>query len=307
MTDSQTVEAYTQTLSNNGFVCPQSATICHQVSANLLPALGMLDRHSAIFYNVKPIRLREQVKRNAERFPSDFMLQLTEDEVDSMVSQSAIPSRQHLGGSLPFAFTEQGVAALAAVLRSERAVEVSIHIARAFVAMRRVMLSMAPIIERLKSLEFKQLQSDEKFSQIFKALEQQSENLSTQGIFFDGQIFDAYSFASKIISSAKKEILLIDNYIDDSVLTLLSKRQASVRATIYTRKISKTFQLDLEKHNAQYPPITVKTLARFHDRFIIIDEKALYHLGASLKDLGKQCFAFSRMDGLLSSILGKLK
>ncbi len=267
----------------------------------------MLDRDLAEFYEVKPIRLREQVKRNADRFPSDFMFQLTDAEVDAMVSQSAIPSRQHLGGALPYAFTEQGVAALSGVLRSDRAVEVGIQIARAFVAMRRLLITHSRVFQRLEAVEHKQLETDKKLEIVLEALETGSEKSLRQGIFYDGQIFDAYAFVADLIRSAKKSLVLIDNYLDDSVLTLLCKRQPEVTATLYTRKLTKVFQLDLDKHNAQYPPVTVKTMTGFHDRFLLIDDQELYHLGASLKDLGKQCFAFSQMDDFVEELKVKIK
>ncbi|MEI7590958.1 MAG: ORF6N domain-containing protein, partial [Deltaproteobacteria bacterium] len=176
----------------------------------------MRDKDLAQFYGVKPIRLREQVKRNIKRFPSDFMFQLTEEEVDLMVSQNAIPSKQHLGGSLPLVFTEQGVAAISAVLTSERAIEVNIQIVRAFVAMRKFITTNANIFQRLNVVERKQLEhkleTDEKFNRIFNALEEK-EIAPKQGIFFDGQIFDAYQFVSDLIRTAQKSIIIIDNYI----------------------------------------------------------------------------------------------
>ncbi len=267
----------------------------------------MLDRDLAEFYEVIPIRLREQVKRNAVRFPSDFMFQLTDAEIDIMVSQSAIPSRQHLGGALPYAFTEQGVAALAGVLRSNRAVEVSIQIARAFVAMRRLLVTHSRVFQRLDAVENKQIETDKKLENVLEALETGAARTLRQGIFYNGQIFDAYAFVAGLVRSAKQSLVLIDNYLDDSVLTLLCKRQPEVAATLYTRKLTKTFQLDLDKHNAQYPPVIVKSLTGFHDRFLLIDDQDLYHLGASLKDLGKQCFAFSRMDDFARELLLKIK
>jgi len=188
----------------------------------------MLDRDLAVFYGVKPIRLREQVKRNIKRFPSDFMFQLTEAEIDLMVSQNAIPSKQHLGGSLPFVFTEQGVATISAVLTSERAIEVNIKIMRAFVAMRRFIASNARVFQRLDTVEKRQIKhkakTDQKFEQIFNAIEKRSIK-PKQGVFFDGQIFDAYKFISDLIRRAKISIIIIDNYIDDSVLLLLTKRK----------------------------------------------------------------------------------
>ncbi|CAK7054937.1 hypothetical protein SDC9_59012 [bioreactor metagenome] len=266
----------------------------------------ILDKDLASFYEVKPIRLREQVKRNPNRFPPDFVFQLTENEVDSLVSQNAIPSKQSLGGHLPYVFTEQGVAAVAGVLKSEKAAEVSITIARAFVAMRKFLFQNASVFQRLDRIELKQIQTDEKFERIFKALES-GQATPDMGIFFDGQVFDAYTFAVNLIKSATQSIVLIDNYIDESVLTLLSKRNIGVSASIYTKEINKALQLDVKKHNAQYPSIEIKTFANSHDRFLIIDHKELYHIGASLKDLGKKWFAFSRMDSLVNELLKRIK
>jgi hypothetical protein len=266
----------------------------------------MLDKDLAAFYEVKPIRLREQVKRNPNRFPSDFVFQLTENEVDGLVSQNAIPSKQSLGGYLPYVFTEQGVAAVAGVLKSEKAAEVSITIARAFVAMRKFLFQNASVFQRLDRIELKQIQTDEKFERIFKALES-GQATPDMGIFFDGQVFDAYTFAANLIKSANQSIVLIDNYIDESVLMLLSKRNIGVSASIYTKEINKALQLDVKKHNAQYPSIEIKTFANSHDRFLIIDHKELYHIGASLKDLGKKWFAFSRMDSLVNELLKRIK
>ena len=259
----------------------------------------MLDKDLAIFYGVKPIRLREQVKRNIKRFPSDFMFQLTEEEVDLMVSQNAIPSKQHLGGSLPFVFTEQGVATISAVLTSERAIEINIQIMRAFVAMRRFIASNAEVFQRLDAVEKQQIEhkaeTDQNFEKIFNAMESK-EIQPKQGIFFDGQIFDAYKFVADLIRTAKKSITIIDNYIDDTVLTHLTKSNNGVNVTIFTKTISKQLALDIKKFNAQYPPIEIKEFKNSHDRFIIIDDKTVYHFGASLKDLGKKWFAFSKMD-----------
>jgi len=259
----------------------------------------MLDKDLAIFYGVKPIRLREQVKRNIKRFPSDFMFQLTEEEVDLMVSQNAIPSKQYLGGSLPFVFTEQGVATISSVLTSERAIEVNIQIMRAFVAMRRFIASNAKVFQRLDMMERKQIEykaeTDQKFEQIFNAIEERSIK-PKQGIFFDGQIFDAYQFVSDLIRTANESVILIDNYIDDTVLTLLAKRKKSVTVKILTKTISKQLAMDVKKYNSQYPPVEIKKFKYAHDRFIIIDNKEVFHFGASLKDLGKKWFAFSKLE-----------
>ncbi|MBS3944793.1 MAG: ORF6N domain-containing protein [Melioribacter sp.] len=265
----------------------------------------MLDRDLADLYQVKAIRLREQVKRNSERFPAEFIFQLTEEEVEMMVSQNAIPSKQHLGGSLPYAFTEQGVAMLSAVLKSETAVKMSIQIMGAFVAMRRFFVENAGVFQRLDKLELKQIVTDKKVNQIFDAM--QNKTLEPkQGIFFDGQIFDAYKFVSSLIRKAEKSILLIENYIDETVLDLFTKKKKNVSITILTANINKSLQLDEKKFNAQYPSITIKEFSKAHDRFIIIDDKEFYHFGASLKDLGKKWFAFSKMDKTALELLQNL-
>ena len=255
----------------------------------------MLDRDLASLYDVKSIRLREQVKRNNKRFPSKFMFQLTEAEVDFMVSQNAIPSKQYLGGSRPYVFTEQGVAMLSGVLRSDIAIEVSIQIMDAFVSMRKFISTNAELFRRLDTVDRKQLVYDMNFENVFKAIENK-ELVKKQGIFFDGQIFDAYVFISDLIRNAKKSIVLIDNYVDDSVLTLFSKRKDDVSVIIYTKNITKQLRLDLDKYNSQYQTLVIKEFKRSHDRFMIIDDKEVYHIGASLKDLGKKWFAFSKFD-----------
>ena len=266
----------------------------------------VLDKDLASFYEVKPIRLREQVKRNANRFPDDFVFQLDENELAFLVSQNAIPTRQSLGGYLPYVFTEQGVAAVSAVLKSEKAARVSIVIMRAFVAMRRFLLQNAMLFEKMSKVEIKLLENDKKFDAIFKALESRNPD-PDKGIFFDGQVFDAYLFVNGLIKKAESSIILIDNYIDETVLAILSKRNPNVEATIYTKQISKQLHLDVSKHNEQYPAIAIKAIADCHDRFLIIDQKELYHIGASLKGLGKKWFAFSRMDSLIVEILKRIR
>lgn len=265
----------------------------------------MLDKDLAAFYDIKPVRLREQVKRNPNRFPNDFVFQLNEEEVGYMVSQNAIPSRQSLGGSWPLVFTEQGVAAVSGVIKSEKADTISVAIARAFVAMRKFLMNHASVFQRLDHVELKQLKTDEKLEQIFKALEAGKPE-PTQGIFFNGQVFDAYVFVADLIKKAKSSIILIDNYVDETVLTLLAKRDDGVTATIFTKSISKQLQLDLQKHNGQYPAIQVIPFKDSHDRFLILDQKELYHLGASLKDLGKKWFAFSKLEGMTKMVLNNL-
>ena len=184
---------------------------------------------------------------------------------------------------------------LSTVLRSDVAVKVSIEIMDAFVEMRRMLISNASLFHRLDKIELKQLKADQKIEEIFKALE--SDKLySEKGVFYNGQVFDAYTFVADIVRSAKSSIILLDNYVDDTVLTLLGKRNTNVTATIYTKTISSQLRLDVQRYNSQYPPIDVKIFSDAHDRFLIIDQTELYHIGASLKDLGKKWFAFSRMD-----------
>lgn len=266
----------------------------------------MLDKDLAAFYGVKPIRLREQVKRNPNRFPHDFVFQLNDSEVDFMVSQNAIPSKQSLGGTMPLVFTEQGVAAVSGVLKSEKADEVSVAIARAFVAMRKFLLNNASIFQRLEQVEFKQIKTEEKVEQIFNALEA-GQIQPKQGIFFDGQIFDAYLFVADIVRKAQKEIILIDNYINESTITHLAKKAEKVKVFLYTKSLSKQLLLDIQKANEQYGnSFEPRELTSSHDRFLIIDRNELYHLGASIKDLGKKWFAFSKMDGLTQTVLSQL-
>lgn len=266
----------------------------------------MLDSDLAALYQVETKNLNRAVKRNIERFPESFCFQLTEEEVENLRFQFGTSSVSHGGRRyLPMVFSESGVAMASAVLRSKIAVKVSIEIMEAFVEMRRMLLSNASLFHRLDKIELKQLQADRKFEEIFKALE--SDKLhSKKGIFYDGQVFDAYTFVSDIVRKAKTSIILLDNYVDDTVLTLLGKRNDAVSATIYTKSINSRLRLDLQRYNSQYPRIAVKTFSGAHDRFLIIDNRELYHIGASLKDLGKKWFAFSRMDMEVGKMLHKL-
>ncbi|MBB4801704.1 ORF6N domain-containing protein [Flavobacterium aquidurense] len=256
----------------------------------------MLDSDLAALYQVETKNLNRAVKRNIERFPESFCFQLTEEEVQNLRFQFGTSSLNHGGRRyLPMAFSESGVAMASAVLRSEIAIKVSVQIMEAFVEMRRVLISNSPLFDRLDRIELKQLDTDQKFEEIFKILE--SDKLQSEGgIFYNGQVFDAYTFISDIVRSANHSIILIDNYVDDTVLTLLGKRKPSVTATIYTKNINNQLQLDLQRYNTQYPTIDIHLFTQAHDRFIIIDGLELYHIGASLKDLGKKWFAFSKMD-----------
>lgn len=258
----------------------------------------MMDRDLADIYGVENKRLNEQVKRNIERFPEAFRFRLTDAEKEELVANCDRFARLKHATSNPYAFTEQGVSMLSAVLRSETAVNVSIQIISAFVEMRRFLQNNASIFTRLESVEKRQFafesKTAENFHKVFQALE--TAEPPRQGIFYDGQVYDAHTFASDLIRKAKRSLILVDNYVDDTVLTLLTKRQKSVNATIFTKVISKQLALDLEKHNAQYTQIDVKILQDSHDRFLIIDGLDIYHIGASLKDLGKKWFAFSKFE-----------
>jgi hypothetical protein len=266
----------------------------------------MLDSDLAKLYNVETKALNQTVKRNLERFPESFRFQLSENEMQNLRSQIVTSSEIHGGRRyLPFVFTEQGVAMLSAVLKSSVAVAVSIEIIEAFVSMRRNQYQFLGLAQRVEGLESKQIQTEHKLDKIFKALD--SGNDIKQGIFFNDQIFDAYVFTSELIAKAKTSIILIDNYIDETSLLQLSKRNKNVRCTIYTERITDQLKLDLEKHNKQYSTIEIRNLKNVHDRFLILDEEELYHLGASLKDLGKRWFAFSRLDGLVKEVLTHLR
>ena len=262
----------------------------------------MIDRDLALLYGVETRRLNEQVKRNIERFPDDFMFQLNKEEFEDWKSHFATSNSIIMGArKLPYAFTEQGIAMLSSVLKSKIAVDVNIRIMRAFVSMRRFVATNAQLFQRLETIEYHQLEmkqhqevTDKRIDEVFKRLDANIPPI--QGIFYDGQIFDAYKFATDLIRSARVSLLLIDNYVDESVLLMLSKRSAGVSATVYTQKITAQLQLDIKKHNRQYPPVEIRIYNKCHDRFLIIDGTEVYHIGASLKDLGKKMFAFSKMD-----------
>ena len=263
----------------------------------------MLDRDLAELYGVETRALKQAVKRNIERFPADFMLEATDEDINFMVSQSVIPSKKHLGGAKPFMFTEQGVANLSSVLTSPIAIEMNIKIIRAFVAVRKLFIQNIAMFERFERIEQRLSIYDDNFNKLFDAIESK-ELKPKQGIFYEGQIFDAYAFVSELIKSAKKSIILIDNYVDETVLTMLSKNQ-EVQISIYTKTISKQFKLDLEKYNSQYKTLTLKEFDLSHDRFLLIDDE-IYHIGASLKDLGKKWFGFSKMHKESFEIIGRI-
>ena len=272
----------------------------------------MIDRDIAELYGVETKRLNEQVKRNKERFPEEFMFQITREELESVKSQFATsPNNLFVGQDggtrkLPYVFTEHGVTMLASVLRSETAVNASIQIIKAFVSMRRFLLSNAQIFQRLDSLEIHRIESDKRIDELFTRMDRYKID-DTQGIFFQGQIFDAYAKFQSFIAQAQKEIVLIDNYVDITVLERLSTKNSGVDVTIYTLPTTRLTAQDVRSFNAQYPTLTVRHTTSMHDRFLIIDNTILYHLGASLKDLGKKCFAFELFDaGFIPDILTKV-
>jgi hypothetical protein len=265
----------------------------------------MLDSDLAEMYQVELKVLNQSVKRNSDRFPDFFYFQLNDEEWKSLRSQIVTLE----GGKgkhrkyLPYVFSEQGVSMLSAVLRSDFAIKVSIQIIQAFVAMRKTLTNLQGVIQRLEGLEIKQLQTDGKLEMVLNALE--ANTPPKQGIFFEGQLFDAHVFASDLVKQAQKSILLVDNYVDENTLLLLSKRKKGVRCIVHTR-LHSVLQKDIEKHNKQYPNIDLIENKSSHDRFLILDDPMLYHIGASLKDLGNKCFAFSRMDNLLDDVQTKL-
>ena len=259
----------------------------------------MFDSDLAKLYGVETKVLNQAVKRNIQRFPEDFMFQLTKEEC---LRSQFVTSNGSRGGTryMPYVFTENGVAMLSSVLRSDKAVEVNINIMRAFSAMRNFLMNNAAIFQRMDQLEMKQLKTDEKVDAILDKLGDNEK--PKEGIFFNGQIFDAYALVADLIRQAKTRIVVIDNYIDDSVLVQLSKRNPGVTVDIYDGQISKQLRQDVEKHNEQYPGVTLHKYTNAHDRFLIIDED-VYHIGASLKDLGKKLFAFSKMEVMTGSEL----
>lgn len=294
----------------------------------------MIDSDLAEMYRVETKFLNRATKRNAERFPEAFMFQLTEEEYKNLRFQfgtsknddslrfqigtlkdgeslrSQFATLENGRGKhrkyLPYAFTEQGVAMLSAVLKSDIAVQVSVRIMMAFVEMRKFVASNAGLFQRLDNVEHKLLETDHKFEQVFKALESK-DTLPRQGVFFDGQVFDAYSFVSQLIKQASKSIILIDNYVDESVLVLLGKKKQDVTCTLLTKTVSEQLKLDAAKFNKQYPSLKIIEFDKAHDRFLIIDESEVYHLGASLKDLGKKWFAFTRLEQGSVTILQTIK
>jgi len=268
----------------------------------------MLDRDLAEMYQTETKFINRAMKRNPDRFPETFAFQLTAEDLKNLRFQFGTSSEKTAlrfqsgtlnmhGGrrTLPYVFTEQGIAMLSAVLQTPVAVKVSVRIINVFVEMRKLIIGHSGLIQRMEGVEQKLVETDQKFDKVFKALD--ANVIPSQGIFFDGQVFDAYELASKIIRSAKESLVLIDNYIDENTLTHLAKKKKGVKALLLTKNTSKQVNLDVQKANAQYGDFAVKQFTPSHDRFLIIDKgEAVYHIGASLKDLGKRWFAFSKMN-----------
>lgn len=261
----------------------------------------LLDRDLAKLYGVEVSQMNRQVKRNIERFPSDFMFQLTKEEYVSLKCQNGISNQRGGDRRLPYAFTEQGIAMLSGLLRSEVAIQTNIMIMRAFVAMRRFLSANSQIFQRLDRIEIQQIEdkrwkaeTEEKIDAILDKIEEQSPSPTAEQIFGTGCIWDAWQYVSELVRSAKSRIVLVDNFVDERVLTLLSKRGDGVSATIHTR-YNQPFLLDLEKHNQQYPAITaIQIPHKHHDRFLIIDD-VVYLLGASVKDMGTGLCAITKL------------
>lgn len=272
----------------------------------------MIDSDLARLYGVETKRLKEQVRRNINRFPEDFMFELSKEECSRSQIATLNASRGQNLKYMPFAFTENGVAMLSSVLKSDTAIEVNIRIMRAFTSMRSFLMSNAHVFQRLEAVEHHQLlmqkhlsDTDRKIDEILTRLDDKDSE-PIEGFFYDGQIFDAYSLISDLIRKAKKRIILIDNYVDDRVLKVMTKREEGVSATIYTDPRHSQIINDLRHYNAQYPRIEVRNCTNVHDRFLIIDD-TVYFIGGSIKDLGKKIVAFSQMQQNPDSILGRLQ
>ena len=285
------------------------ATISNEEIKNLIYTIRgkqvMLDSDVAKLFNYATKDLNRNVRNNIERFPEYYCFRLTEDEYKSLRCKNFTLNKNGRGEHrkyLPYVFTEYGITMLAGLLKSEIAVSISIKIVNTFIEMRNFLNSNGQVFERLTNVEYKLLEHDKKFDKVFNQL-QQEENIK-QKIFFQGQIWDSYSLIIDIIKRANKKITIIDNYIDDSMLKMLTKKNKNVEVVIITSDKSNIENIDIKKFNKEYPILKVAKSDKFHDRFIIIDNKELYHCGASIKDLGKKCFAINKIEDI--SIIDKL-
>ena len=270
----------------------------------------MMDSDLAMLYQVETKVFNQAVKRNIERFPEKFRFQLTKEEYDSLRSQIVTSNGKGGRRYMPYVFTEQGIAMLSAVLRSDIAVQVSIKIMDTFVEMRRFLASNALMFERINEMEVKQLafqkSTEEKFDKIFHYISEHEE--SSQKIFFDGQIYDAFSLLVDLVSKAEKKLVLVDNYVDVGTLNILAKKKSDVEVIVYTVRRTRLSEADVNNFNQQYPTLEVKYTGVFHDRFLIIDDTCAYHIGASIKDAGKKCFGISLIEDtrIVKDILERL-
>lgn len=271
----------------------------------------MVDSDLAKLYQVTTGNLNKAVKRNLSRFPEHFCFQLTEHEYKNLRFQngSSSSNNNNYGGRryMPYVFTEQGIAMLSAVLKSDIAVEVSVKIMNSFVEMRRFLLSNQELFSRLDRIEIKQLETDRKFEEVFNYIAANTE--VKQNIFFNGQIYDAFSFIVGLIRKAKKKIILIDNYVDVYTLNILCKKNQGVDVVIATAGKGSLSAKDIIKFNAQYSKLSVKTTTDFHDRFLVIDKTEVYHIGASIKDAGKKSFGITKIEDkdLIQSLINKVR
>lgn len=272
----------------------------------------MLDSEVAEYYHYTTKNINKAMKRNIERFPEDFCFQLTEEEFKNLRFHFGTLNKKANNGEvtrkyLPYVYTEQGIAMLSGMLKNEIAVQVSINIMRAFVEMRKFIINNQLMIDKINNIELNQLEYkrtidkkieeyEKNFEILFKEFDKNSQNEFHQRIFFDGQVWDSYNLIITIIKKANEKILIIDNYIDDSILEMLSKKKDGVEVTILTSNKSNILKIDVQKFNKEYPTLKVAKTNKFHDRFIAIDNKELYHCGASLKDLGRKCFAISKIE-----------
>ncbi len=245
----------------------------------------IMDSDVARLYHTETRNINQTVKRNIERFPERFCFRLTWDEFKNLKSQfvtSSLESKNDYGGrrKLPLVFTEQGIAMISSLIRSEIAIKTSINIMDAFIEMRKFISNNTNMLNRLTTVEYKLLEHDKKFDEVFNELQNNKEEKVTSKIFYNGQIYDAYSLIIKIIKEAKEKILIIDNYIDDTILEMLSKKNKGVEVVILTSNNCNLTKLDIQKFNKQYPTLNLSKTSIFHDRFIVIDNKNLYHIGA---------------------------
>jgi len=259
----------------------------------------MLDSDVAMLFEYETKDLNRNVRNNNERFPEYYCFQLTEEEYRSLRCKNFTLKNRGRGKHrkyMPYVFTEHGITMLAGLLKSQMAVSVSIKIVNNFIEMRRFLYNNGQVFERLTNVEYKLLEHDKKFDKVFNEFQKNNKEDVKLKIFFDGQIYDSYSLVVNFIKSAKEKILIIDNYIDDSVLEMLLKKNKNVKVTILTSEKSNISKLDVQKFNKEYPILEIVKTDKFHDRFLVIDNKELYHIGASLKDLGKKCFAISKIE-----------